>query len=92
MGGNDRSFPNSRTLLLIICLFLVVLTILHFSAQEATANAYLPILAGINVLHILLLVSLNQSWTTWNTIGVLATWAFQIFAFLYVGEYQEYQL
>jgi SRP-independent targeting protein 2/TMEM208 len=64
----------------------VTLIVRHISAQEATANAYLPILASINVLYILLLMGLHQSWTAWNVIGVLTTWAFQIFAYLGILE------
>ena len=55
----------------------------YVAAQAATANSYLPILAGVNLLYILLLLGFNQAWTTWKIVGVLVTWAFQIFA--YVG-------
>ena len=53
------------------------------AAQAATAHAYLPILAGVNLLYIFLLLGLNQAWTKWIIAGVLITWTFQMFA--YVG-------
>lgn len=38
------------------------------------------------MLYILLLLGLSQEWSTWNIIGVVVTWAFQIFAYMGILE------
>lgn len=44
---------------------------------------YQPILLGTNAVYILMLLGLHVSWTIWNILGMLITWALQAYA--YVG-------
>lgn len=79
----DKRFVSSHVR---YCIYYLSILLGFVAAQEATANAYLPILAGVNLLYILLLLGLSQTWTTWRIAGVLTTWAFQIVAYFGILE------
>ncbi|CAB9520789.1 expressed unknown protein [Seminavis robusta] len=50
-------------------------------ARKEAANTYLPILAGINIVYILLCLGAQLDLTFWNIAGMISVWGLEFFAY-----------